>query len=302
MMRQLTSGVVGRSRGPMRMLRWFLVGALLLAVLSTCGGCGRSADNDEPPARPTACNSVIRYDVHGGVYAPDGAVAAQDAVFWAYRQVSGSTSTQPVRTSDDDVRWVWQSDKSGGEYEPGTADWDRGVMSDRLYFVHAMDGDASPTQVELRQQILRGVVRDFGVKRPTSTGEGLSAGDRTALERICNTKAGASKATAPAFDKADGVSETPSPAEGEDGTASQNAKPGKDSETEDATDTEKDAAPARPELVQRYGKFVIAGLILAALLYIGMSLLRGRVKDGSATRRGIRETDPDVGDSEVEDR
>lgn len=177
-----TLGGQNAGRGWFKMMKLFLALGLALGVVS-CIGDRADAATEDPRVQ---CDQKITWSL-SATFAPDN---AQSVIAWAYQQVAAPTGTTASPSIKADIDWEWQNSLSGGNYLPGETYEDSSLMSDRVYWVHALDGDVlDPAPATVKQQVLRFVVEDFGVKGATSTANGLSAKDRAALKEICQAQA-----------------------------------------------------------------------------------------------------------------
>lgn len=176
----------GASRGMDRMVprvpgRGMFKAVLVLSIaLGAVTALAPQADaaQNEPL---TVCGDTIRWDT-STMYGPN---TGESIIRWAYLQVAGVTDTSAIPSSEADVYWEWQDSMSGSTYLPGETYEDEKFLSGHTYTVHALDGDTDRSDSYWRGEVLRQVVKDFGLVKSSSTEAGLSAGDRTALKAVC---------------------------------------------------------------------------------------------------------------------
>lgn len=178
----------GRNAGTgwYRMMKPFLLVGLVLAsftFLSTFAGNADAATN-KPPKQRVACHTDISWRIDNA-YAPAD-VNTSAAVTWAYGQVAEPSDT--YFTADDlaDVEWAWQSPRTG-PYRPGESYRAEAVF--RSWWVHGLDAQRDWSTDALREHVLRGILTDFGVESPNSTGAGLTVEDGNALAQACKRHA-----------------------------------------------------------------------------------------------------------------
>lgn len=210
------------------LFKFLLVLGLALAALQMVSPSADAAEN-KPRVE---CGQRIHWD-GSFTYGPDNAFGI---ITWAYLQVAPVTNTAAIAQSPQDVNWEWHHSLSGGSYLPNETYLDSSIFGNHEFWTHTFDGEANYPDAHWKQEVLRLVVADFGVKSPTSTAAGLSPADRSALKAVCAAQAEAKTAKKEAKGDTNGEEE---PAADDNGS-------GDTGDDESDRDDEAAAAPATP--------------------------------------------------------
>lgn len=177
-------------RGLRRMLFAFLVLGLTLALWSALAGPAQAAGRPRVP-----CGAEVRWSVGSSLVAPAG---LESAVAWAYDEVASTTrwNVQAVASSPT-VSFEWIDRGIGDTSAPGDSVEEALLSGDKVVMHRHLPASTDERKSALRQVVLRDLLRDAGVASPSSTGTGLSKGDRAALASNCATQVEKPGATAP---------------------------------------------------------------------------------------------------------
>lgn len=137
------------------------------------------------PAPRTRCGAVVVWGVAGSQASPDGIEAAITSAYKAVRPIARVGASQGFENT---TSWAW-IDRGGGDPSAAGDAEITTLLGSRTVWVHSHLPTAADTSTTgLRTLVLRDVLHDLGLNRPTS-GATLSQADRKALTAICTAQA-----------------------------------------------------------------------------------------------------------------